>query len=483
MSLWLVGQGVPQEIAALGAFTLLAILAASVFTQRRLARIRSTLLSELRDELADRRRIEQALREAEGFYHSLVETLPQSILRKDLNGRFSFANPRVCAELGKPIEEVIGKTDFDFFPRELAEKYRADDQKVLETGDPINVVEAHVTPSGEKLYVQVIKTPLYGPDGRPIGVQGIFWDVTERERAESRLRQQNMMLQEMARSERETNQALKVAQGQLVQSEKLVSLGQLIAGVAHEINNPLAYVTNNVAVLERDLSELTALLELYRQADPIISESRPELARSIQHVREEADLDYLIENLPGLLARTRDGLRRIQRIVVDLRVFARIDESDLNDADLNPGIESTVNIILGTAKKKDVKIRLDLAPLPAIKCYGAKINQVIMNLLSNAIDACPESGEVIISTRVADEAGVVITVSDTGCGIEPHVLDRIFDPFFTTKPVGQGTGLGLSISYGIVQDHGGSIEVASEPGRGATFTVRLPDSPPPSTRR
>ena len=221
----------------------------------------------LRPQAAERRRAERALRQTEVFYHSLVETLPQMILCKDLEGRFTFANGQFCAELGTTLEEIKGKTDFDFFPRELAEKYRRRrPQGPREPARCSTSSSEHVTPKGEKLYVQAMKTPLFGADGEPIGIQGIFWDVTERMRAEEQLKEQNVTLQELARSEHQAHEALKSAQSRMVETEKLASLGQLVAGVAHEINNPLAFVSNNVAVLERDLRDIIALVGLYRQA-------------------------------------------------------------------------------------------------------------------------------------------------------------------------------------------------------------------------
>lgn len=444
-----------------------------------LRRRHTDLSSTLRQTTAERRQAETALREAEVFYSSLVESLPQSILRKDIEGRFTFVNQRFCAELNRAFEEIIGKTDFDFFPAELAEKYRGDDQWVMQTGTTLDVVEKHVTPTGSTLYVQTMKTPLHGPDGKVIGLQGIFWDVTERQCAEERLHAQNVALQELARSEHQAHQALKAAQSRLVQSEKLVSLGQMVAGVAHEINNPLAFVGNNVAVLERDLRELGMVVALYRQADDVIADHRPELIERIRVASEDLDLVYTLDNLPRILERSREGLRRIQQIVKDLRVFARIDEGDLNDVDLNEGVESSVTIIRGHAKKQGVHLELNLSPLPVVRCYAAKINQVILNLLSNAIDACAhqENGTVTINTVPLDDGGVGISVTDTGCGIPPEIREKIFDPFFTTKPVGQGTGLGLSISYGIVQDHGGTLTVESEPNCGSRFLLRLPSSP------
>jgi PAS domain S-box-containing protein len=444
---------------------------------RRLDAQHARLLSHLQTELAERRRVEDALRSSEGFYHSLVESLPASILRKDLDGRFTFGNRKFYAAL--EIEhsgQFVGKTDLDFYPAELAEKYRADDRRVIETGAVFETVEDHVTPHGEKLSVQVIKTPLHDPQGRIIGVQGIFWDVTARERAEEQLRAQNLLLQEMARSEREAHAALKQAQSQLVQQEKLASLGLIVAGVAHEINNPVAFVANNVAVLGRDVGEMREIIALYEQANELIEREAPEVAESIRHFREQVDMPYTLGNIEGLLDRSRDGLKRIQQIVAHLRLFAHLDEGDVNEADLNHGIESTAEIIVGHARKNQIKLEKDLAPLPPVTCNAARINQVIMNLLTNAIDACSEGGTVTIRTR-ADDGGVCLEVADNGCGIDPSVRDRIFDPFFTTKPVGQGTGLGLSISYGIVKDHGGTIDVESAPGKGARFTVHLPLKP------
>jgi signal transduction histidine kinase len=280
----------------------------------------------------------------------------------------------------------------------------------------------------------------------------------------------NAQLEEAAKAERAAREALLQAQGQLVQSEKLAGLGQMVAGVAHEINNPLAFVGNNVAVMQRDMGGLRKLLELYKQADGSVP---AELRQQIAEVEEQIDLGYTLENLEGLFARSREGLRRIQQIVKDLRDFARLDESDLEECDLNAGISSTLNIIQGHAKRKQVALISELGPLPKVTCYPAKVNQVIMNLVGNAIDASHDGGQVRIQTH-ADHHDAIIEVRDNGSGIPQAIREKIFDPFFTTKPPGEGTGLGLSISYGIVHDHGGSIEVESEEGRGSTFRVKLP---------
>jgi signal transduction histidine kinase len=277
----------------------------------------------------------------------------------------------------------------------------------------------------------------------------------------------------MAESERKAHEELKRAQAQMVQTAKLVGLGQTVAGVAHEINNPLAYVINNLVVLERDISSMRDVLDRYRKADELLAERARELYQGIREVWEEADIDYTLENLNGLFERTRDGLGRIQRIVKDLRVFARVDEDQYNDADINEGVVSTVHIVQGNAKARGVAITLDLGEIPLLFCQSAKINQVILNLVSNAIEASDSGGQVTVRTFV-DGAALALEVHDRGCGVDPSIKDRIFDPFFTTKPIGEGTGLGLSISYGIVKDHDGTIEVESTPELGTTFSVRLP---------
>jgi two-component system, NtrC family, sensor kinase len=451
------------------------VIAAIVVYAVRLKRGHRRLRAKLEEQLNELGAKELALRESEAFYHSLVESLPQSILRKDLTGRFTFCNRNFSNELGRSPSEVLGKDDYAFFPEDQARKYREDDAAVIEAGFPLETVEEHSTPSGKVIYVQVTKTPIRDADGEVIGIQGIFWDVTGRKQAEEQLQAQNLLLREMAGSERRAHEELKVTQSRMVQSEKLAGLGQMVAGVAHEINNPLSFVSNNIAVLQRDLGDLMEILGLYKDGEEALAESRAGLVAEIRDRRERVDLDYTLASLPRLLDRTRDGLSRIQQIVQDLRVFARLDEGAVNEVDLNEGVASTITIVQGHAKKRGVQIERDLGQLPHMTCFGAKLNQVVMNLVMNAIDACPEGGTVTVRTRTDDEGeGVLLDVIDNGCGIDPAVRERIFDPFFTTKPVGVGTGLGLSISYGIVQDHGGKIEVESTPGAGSRFTVRLP---------
>jgi signal transduction histidine kinase len=295
------------------------------------------------------------------------------------------------------------------------------------------------------------------------------------------LEERNRELQRLADSERRAHEELKRAESHLVQAEKLSALGQMVAGVAHEVNNPLAFVTNNLAVLGRDLGQLREMVGLYAQAIEAPEPERPGWVDRVSARAEEVDLPYLLDGLPRLVERTGEGVKRIRRTVADLREFARLDESELKCVDLNPGVEATVGLARGRADERKVAVETDLAPLPAVTCYPAKINQVVFNLLTNAIDACPPGGKVTVATRPAADGGggAEVHVIDTGTGIAPEVLGKIFDPFFTTKPQGQGTGLGLSTSYGIVRAHGGRIDVESAVGRGTRFVVHIPPEPAP----
>ncbi len=295
------------------------------------------------------------------------------------------------------------------------------------------------------------------------------------------LEERNRELQRLADSERKAHEERKRVESQLVQAEKLSALGQMVAGVAHEVNNPLAFVINNLAVLGRDVASLQEMIGLYEQ---VVNASEADRSDSLSRVRErseEIELPYLIENLGKLIGRTCAGVKRIQQIVADLRDFARLDENDLKTVDLNDSIATTVAFIQSRAHDRQVFLETRPEPLPAVTCYPGKINQVVFNLVVNAIDACQPGGQVTVATRQADEGeGVQILVSDNGSGITRDVLGKIFDPFFTTKPQGQGTGLGLSTSYGIVQSHGGRIDVESVVGEGSRFIVELPRVPKPA---
>lgn len=275
-----------------------------------------------------------------------------------------------------------------------------------------------------------------------------------------------------------TYEELKHTQAQLIRAEKLSALGQLVAGVAHEINNPLAFVSNNLSVLERDVRGVQEMLALYQEGNETLAQHAPPLWQRLQEHAERIDLSYTQSNLHALLERSHAGLKRIHQIVQALRDFSRqaVAQAVQTRVDLNREIEAALRLVHIKARERQVTLQTDLAELPPVCCCPEKIHQVVVNLASNALEACGAGGQVMVQTRLGPGA-VEIHVFDTGKGIDPAIMSKIFDPFFTTKPEGQGMGLGLSVSHGIIGEHGGRIEVESMPGRGAHFTVFLPLTP------
>jgi len=276
----------------------------------------------------------------------------------------------------------------------------------------------------------------------------------------------------------EQNRQLRETQAALVQSEKLASLGQLAAGMAHEINNPVAYVTNNLSVLRREVQSALELLRTCRRAVAGLPNLDPELAAEITQGEQACDLAWLEENLPRLFAASLDGLGRVRKIVHNLRDFARLDEAQLDELDLNAALQSTLEVLGHEIAVKRLAVQVSCGRLPPLVCQPAKIHQVFHNLLLNAIQASALDGRIELRTMPGQDC-VLVEVQDHGCGIAPEHMPRLFEPFFTTKAVGHGAGLGLATCYGIVRDHGGAIEVSSQAGRGSTFRVRLPLRPRP----
>lgn len=263
-----------------------------------------------------------------------------------------------------------------------------------------------------------------------------------------------------------TNQELLETQSRLIHSSKMVSLGQLVAGVAHELNNPIGFIYSNMSHL-KDYSE--KLIQLVEAA-----ENNPQ---DLSELKQKFDLEYIREDLPKLIRSCEDGARRTRDIVIGLRNFSRLEEAKLKETDLHENIENTLSLLSGEIKNR-IQIVKDYGSIPLVVCFASQISQVFMNILSNAVQSIEGNGNIWISTRLQQNSEgpefVRISFQDSGKGMTPQLMEKIFDPFFSTKGIGQGTGLGLSISYGVIQNHGGEIQVKSQVGIGTEFIVKIP---------
>ena len=257
-------------------------------------------------------------------------------------------------------------------------------------------------------------------------------------------------------------------QAQLVHSEKMAGLGQLAAGIAHELNNPAGFIYGNMDLLRGYLGRLELVLSIYERASLSAAE-----ATELELTKKEIGYEALLPDLRSMIADCAEGAERIRDVVKNLRVFSRLDEAEFNRVDLHESIDSTIRLLSRYYGAGRIRLVKDYGDLPLVNCYAGQLNQVWTNLLVNAAQSIAADGEVRISSRVEGQSALIM-ISDTGCGIEAGELSRIFDPFFTTKPVGEGTGLGLSITYGIVEKHGGTIRVESVPGTGTKFFVSIP---------
>jgi signal transduction histidine kinase len=257
-------------------------------------------------------------------------------------------------------------------------------------------------------------------------------------------------------------------QAQIVHSEKMAGLGQLAAGVAHELNNPAGFIYGNMELIGHYLTRLESILSIYER----VSLPAAEVAE-LNLTKKEVGYDALLSELRSMMADCAEGAERIRDVVKNLRLFSRLDEAEFKKVDLHESIDSTIRLLSRYYGAGPIRLVKDYGELPPVNCYAGQLNQVWTNLLVNAAQAIKDEGEVKISTRV-EGASVLVTISDTGCGIEPDKLPKIFDPFFTTKPVGEGTGLGLSITYGIIEKHGGMIRAESLLGAGTKFCVSIP---------
>ena len=297
-------------------------------------------------------------------------------------------------------------------------------------------------------------------------------DVTERVYLLRQIRERNEALQQEKEEQQKLINQLSEAQDQLLQQEKMASIGQLAAGVAHEINNPVGYVNSNINSMENYVNDLFGLLDLYAKLEAELPSDHA-LVKEISEMKQDIDFEFIQDDVCDLISESKEGVSRVKQIVKDLKDFSHVDEAEWQWADLIKGVDSTLNIVHNELKYK-AEIVKEYEDLPQVECVPSQVNQVVMNLLVNAGHAIEERGTITIRAKKLDEERVCLEVADTGKGISQENLNKIFNPFFTTKPVGKGTGLGLSLSYSIAEKHGGELSVTSEVGVGTTFRLTLP---------
>lgn len=307
--------------------------------------------------------------------------------------------------------------------------------------------------------------PVHGSDEIALMARAVEQFLADRRQ----LAATNLILEAERKRQEELIEKLALTQNQLLQSEKLAAIGQLAAGVAHEINTPIGFVHSNLGTMQQYMRDIFRLLAAYEAEEGKLPDS---IRESLAALRQQIDLVYLRQDGKELIEESLSGLQRVRRIVQDLKDFSHVDESERQVTNLEKCLDSTLNILASELRDRAEVVR-EFAGLPEIECAPSQINQVFMNLLLNALQALGEHGRITVRTG-SDDNEVWAEIEDTGSGIRPEHLGRIFEPFFTTKPVGKGTGLGLSLSYGIIHKHGGHISVDSQPGNGCTFRVSLP---------
>ncbi|NQE33551.1 PAS domain-containing sensor histidine kinase [Microcoleus asticus] len=442
------------------------------------------------EDITERLSLEAKVRASEELFRTIFEDAPIAIYLANLDdNKFVRVNKTYCEMLGYTAAELLAKTFIEIGHPE-------DNPKNLEVADALyrgeitsyQIEIRQISATGKIVWVNVTATLIRDGEGKPIYKLGMIENITNRKISAAALQASQSQLRKQAAQLQEAYEQLQHAQIQLVQSEKMSSLGQMVAGIAHEINNPATFINGNISHTYNYFHDLIELLNLYQQCYP---SPAPQIAKKVK----DLDLDFLKEDLPRMLNSMRVGIERIGKIVLSLRNFSRLDESEMKLVDLHEGIDSTLLIVQHRLHQENRKSRIEIikeyGKISKICCSAGQLNQVFLNIITNAIDAVenqPQPRTIVIRTEMK-KAGlkshsksqlshcdrIVICIADSGPGMTEDVRKRLFDPFFTTKPVGSGTGLGLSISHQIVvEKHRGSLRCISAPGQGAEFWIEIP---------
>ena len=445
------------------------------------------MASHIRHLAASARSLQDSVGELHTFKFALDQHAIVSIT--DAGGKIVYVNDKFCQISKYGREELLGRNHRILKSCIHDDAFYSDMWQTISGGNAWQGELCNLDRNGREYWVETTIVPLLDVNGSPRQYIAIRTDITKLQqikamladskaelevRVQARteeLEQAKRELEEDIDSMRKLNEKLESAYNQLLQSEKMASIGQLAAGVAHEINNPIGYVYSNLGMLEKYVQDTFRMIEAYEQAEPAIAD--PAVLQQLQMARKDLDIGFLKTDLHELMEESKDGITRVKVIVQNLKDFSHVDTADeWRFSDLHRGLDSTLSIVNNEIKYKADVVR-QYGDLPEVECLLSQLNQVFMNLLVNAAHAITERGTITIRTGLQGDK-VWIDIADSGHGIAPEHLQKIFDPFFTTKPVGKGTGLGLSLAYGIVQKHHGRIEVQSEVGKGTTFRVWLP---------
>ena len=444
-------------------------------------------------DITERKQSEEALRQSEERFRSLISNIPSAVYR--YRGEPSWT----MEFISDVVTEITGYPASDFIEnqvRTFSSLIHYDDQKIvkqaiqqsIENKQPYVVEYRIYRTSDETLrWVCDKDQAIFDDNGKVLWLDGAIFDVTDRKEEEA-LRQSEARFRKQAQQLEQALCKLQQTQTQLIQTEKMSGLGQMVAGVAHEINNPVNFIHGNLSHASQYMEDLLNLVDLYQQHYP---NPVPAIADEI----EALDLQFLVDDLPKILASMKVGTNRIREIVLSLRNFSRLDEAEMKPVNIHEGIDSTLLILQNRLKPKGgqpaIQLIKEYGNLPKVECYAGQLNQVFMNILTNAIDVLDEYNHqrsveeikqqpsmITIRTNLCNDDFVIVRIANNGQAMPEDVKKRVFDPFFTTKEVGKGTGLGLSISYSIVvEKHRGLIYCESIPEQGTEFFIQIPVSP------
>ncbi|RKX29687.1 MAG: hypothetical protein DRP47_01205 [Candidatus Zixiibacteriota bacterium] len=363
-------------------------------------------------------------------YTAMINTVPAKMYLKDINYKYVFVNDAFCTATGKDRNQVVGKTDYDIYPSDTANLHHESDKTVMDDDQGIISREEHIVDAdGNNKWVSTTKIPIHDKKGSVTGIVGLVQDITEQYQSRERL----------------------------AQSDKLAAIGTLAAGVAHEINNPIGFISSNLNTMKKYVDKISSFIATIEN----------------ENASDRKKIDFILEDFTDAIEESIEGTTRVRNIVADLKSFSRVDKAEKGQANLNEGIESTLNIVWNELKYK-CKVEKKLGDIPDLYCIPNQLNQVFLNILVNAGHAIEHNEGLIKIESKATDKDIIISFTDNGKGIPKANIKKLFEPFFTTKEVGKGTGLGLSLAYDIVKKHGGHIDVKSEVGEGTEFTISLP---------